>query len=107
MQPRTAAIAIDGGDLPLGGGLLALIRPALATLEPGGVLAILSSCPSVRLDLPSWCRLERHEYLGQERGESDSDRHFVARGRFGHHRPIQTSPLDPSRPLRTADLVAL
>ena len=26
---RLAAAAVDGGDLPLGGGLLALVRPAL------------------------------------------------------------------------------
>jgi hypothetical protein len=37
-----AVIAIDGGELSLGGGLLALIRPALNALEPDGMLAIVS-----------------------------------------------------------------
>jgi hypothetical protein len=36
----TVAVAIDAGDLPMGGGLLALVRPALALLQPGGVLAL-------------------------------------------------------------------
>jgi len=73
-----AAVAIDGGELPLGGGLLALIRPAIATLEPGGVLAVLSRAPSVAHDLPSWCRVERHKYLGCEDG-----RHLIERGTLG------------------------
>jgi len=51
----TAAVAVDGGDLPLGGGLLALVRPALELLEPGGVLAILSRARPVAEDLPAWC----------------------------------------------------
>ncbi len=39
MENDNAALAIDGGELPLGGGLLALVRPGLELLEPGGVLA--------------------------------------------------------------------
>lgn len=73
-----AAIAIDGGELPLGGGLLALIRPAIAALEPGGVLVVLSTAASVAHDLPSWCRVERHKYLGHEDG-----RHLIERGTLG------------------------
>ena len=49
-----SVVAVDGGDLPLGGGLFALLRPALSLLPPGGQLALLSSAPSVAQDLPSW-----------------------------------------------------
>jgi hypothetical protein len=73
-----AAVAIDGGDLELGGGLLALLRPALRTLAPGGVLLVRSSSPGVAEDLPAWCRLERHEYVG-----SDGTGHYVRRGAPG------------------------
>jgi len=73
-----ATIAIEGGELPLGGGLLALIRPAIAALEPGGVLAVLSRAASVAHDLSSWCRVERHKYLGFENG-----RHLIERGSLG------------------------
>ena len=59
-------VAIDGGDLPLGGGLLALLRPALALLQPGGQVALISSAPAVAQDLPAWCRVEHHDYLGAE-----------------------------------------
>jgi hypothetical protein len=82
------AVAIDGGDLPLGGGLLALVRPALQLVPPGGVVAVRSSSPSVRHDLPSWCRLERHEYRGCERDPDGRDRHLIARGSFGVPRAL-------------------
>ncbi|MFN8642137.1 MAG: hypothetical protein U0802_10950 [Candidatus Binatia bacterium] len=64
MSDGVAAAAVDGGGLALGGGLLALLRPALDRLAPGGVLALLSSAPALRDDLPAWCRLEQHRYLG-------------------------------------------
>jgi TusA-related sulfurtransferase len=89
---KAAAIAIDGGDLPLGGGLLALLRPALDATAPGGVVALLSSSAAVRQDLPSWCRFERHEYLGCE-AHGDRDRHLIQRGVFGV--PLSTAPEMP------------
>src|SRR5262249_53729873 len=82
MSAELAVIAVDCGALPVGGGLLALLRPALHELEAGGLLAVLSSAPSVREDLPSWCRAERHEYLGVETIANGVDRHLIARGEF-------------------------
>jgi TusA-related sulfurtransferase len=92
MSDPVAAIAIDGGDLPLGGGLLALVRPALDALQPGGLLAILSSDPGLSQDLPSWCRAQRHEYLGVEAFE-DGERHLIARGDFSVPTLTPASPL--------------
>jgi TusA-related sulfurtransferase len=91
-----AAIAVDGGDLALGGGLLSLVRPALTLLEPEGVLAILSRSGSVAEDLESWCRAERHEYLGAEPVDDRTTRHLVRRGRFG----VQRAPIDRELPAR-------
>ena len=82
MSAEVGAMAVDGGELPLGGGLLALVRPALDELEAGGVLAVLSRSSSVREDLPSWCRAERHEYLGVEATADGIDRHLIVRGAF-------------------------
>ena len=57
MNPETTiAVAIDAGELPMGGELLSLIRPALQLLEPGGVLAINSCCDRLQDDLSVWCR---------------------------------------------------
>jgi hypothetical protein len=80
---HSAAIALDGGDLALGGGLFAILRPALELLAPGGVVALRSSSASVRHDLPSWCRLERHAYLGCEAQQDGNEVHFIGRGSFG------------------------
>ncbi|HEY2093541.1 MAG TPA: ferritin-like domain-containing protein [Thermoanaerobaculia bacterium] len=88
-----AAIAVDGGDLPLGGGLLALVRPALTLLEPDGVLAILSRSGSASVDLASWCRAERHEYLGAEEAGNGTTRHLLKRGRFGVQRTESSDEL--------------
>jgi hypothetical protein len=79
MSPALAVIAIEGGDLPLGGGLLALVRPALALLDEGGVLALLSTNADLDQDLPSWCRAERHEYLGAELTADGKRRHLIGR----------------------------
>jgi len=59
-EAQLAAIAVDGGDLPLGGGLLALVRPALSALEPGGVLAV-SRDRGVCAKISSWCRADRDD----------------------------------------------
>jgi hypothetical protein len=80
---RAAAVAIEGGDLALGGGLLALLRPALWLLEPGGVLALLSTQPSVGEDLPTFCRMEHHRYLGAEALPDGRTRHLLVRGPLG------------------------
>jgi TusA-related sulfurtransferase len=78
-----AAGAVNAGELPLGGGLLSLVRPALEPLEPGGVLAVLSTNATVAQDLPSWCRTEGHTYLGHEAISESVTRHLVKRGPLG------------------------
>src|SRR3954447_15513759 len=90
MVQELAVIAVDGGELSLGGGLLALMRPALLALEPEGALAVLSRSAELRHDLPSWCRSERHEYLGCEPIADGIDRHLISRGSFSA--AVTTSP---------------
>ena len=80
MHHENAALAIDGGDLPLGGGLLALIRPGLDLLAPGGVLAVNSTNQALLADLPRWCQLQHHEYLERQQSDQGYDRHLIARG---------------------------
>jgi TusA-related sulfurtransferase len=77
------AIAVDGGDLPLGGGLLALLRPALSALPPGGVVVVRSTCPELGRELVSWCRVERHDWLGTEELGPGCAQHMVRRGTLG------------------------
>ena len=104
MSAPAGVIAVDGGDLSLGGGLLALVRPALTRLEEGGVLAVLSRNRDVHHDLPSWCRAERHEYLGAEEVGNDKHRHLISRGRFAPRLPRfeERTPLRAQEPLTSA-----
>jgi TusA-related sulfurtransferase len=97
VKATLAAVAIDGGALALGGGLLALLRPALDRLAPEGVLAVLSSSASVREDLPSWCRLERHAYLGLETTADGRDRHLVQRRGSSLRPPLSEAARLPER----------
>ena len=80
----TAAVAIDAGELPMGGGLLALVRPALQLLEPGGVLAVNSLRDGLQDDISVWCKVQQHEYLGHEDATgaegSTTTRHLIRRG---------------------------
>jgi hypothetical protein len=105
------AIAIDGGDLRLGGGLLALLRPALARVEPGGVVAVLSRERSVREDLASFCRVERHEYLGHQRTADECDQLLVRRGELGSLRGPRevgiTLPRRGSGEVTSADMLRM
>ncbi len=75
-----ASIAVEGGDLSLGEGLLAIIRPALDLMEPGGVIAVLSCSRQTEEDLSTWCRIERHEFLGCEEISEGKFRHLIRRG---------------------------
>jgi len=69
----------DGGDLDCGSGLVLLIREHMLGVPEGGVLEMRSREPTVRDDLPPWCRMVGHEYLGAlEAG--DHVRYFVRRG---------------------------
>lgn len=69
----------DGGDLDCGSGLVLLIREHMATVPEGGVLEMRSREPTVRDDLPPWCRMVGHEFLGELAG-SGCARYFVRKG---------------------------
>lgn len=54
----------DGGDLDCGSGLVLLIRENMLQVPVGGILEMLSREPTVADDLPPWCRMVGHDYLG-------------------------------------------
>lgn len=69
----------DGGDLDCGSGLILLIRENMMQTPVGGVLEMRSVEPTVADDLPPWCRMVGHEYLGKMAGDGYM-RYFVRRG---------------------------
>lgn len=70
----------DGGDLDCGSGLLLIIKKNMDPLAVGGVLEIRSREASVEGDLPAWCRMVKHEFLGLADGEGGYKRYFVKKG---------------------------
>ncbi|MEZ5066903.1 MAG: OsmC family protein [bacterium] len=78
----------DGGDLDCGSGLVLLIRDNMLQVPEGGVLEMRSREPTVAADLPPWCRMVGHEYLGASVVRSGDGipapagtaRYFVRRG---------------------------
>jgi hypothetical protein len=69
----------DGGDLDCGSGLVLLIRENMLAVPERGVLELRSREVTVRSDLPPWCRMVGHEYLGSVEGAAFT-RYFVRRG---------------------------
>jgi 5-methyltetrahydropteroyltriglutamate--homocysteine methyltransferase len=80
-HPYRAAASFDGGDLDCGNGLLLLIRKHIDPLEPGQLLEIQSSEPTVKGDLPAWCRLTGNQLVSQIE-LADRVSFLVAKGRF-------------------------
>ncbi|GHI01542.1 sulfurtransferase TusA family protein [Neobacillus kokaensis] len=69
----------DGGDLDCGSGLLLIIKKAMDPLESGQILEVRSRERTVAEDLPAWCRMVNHEFLGSEPADNTT-RYFIAKG---------------------------
>ncbi|OWK39075.1 hypothetical protein [Fimbriiglobus ruber] len=66
-DPEPAA-RVEGGPLGVADGLLMLIRETADALPAGSVVAVRTSHPTVEHDLPAWCRIMSHSYLGSVAG---------------------------------------
>lgn len=75
LQP---AALFDGGDLDCGSGLILLIRENMLRVQVDEILEMRSREPTVADDLPPWCRMVGHEYLGSLSGEGFV-RYFIRR----------------------------
>jgi TusA-related sulfurtransferase/uncharacterized OsmC-like protein len=69
----------DGGDLDCGSGLVLLIRENMLQTPEDGILEMRSREPTVADDLPPWCRMAGHVYLGKTAGNGYM-RYFVRKG---------------------------
>lgn len=58
---------LDGGDLGCAR-LLILLRDHAARLPPGAIVHLTTSDPVAPIDLPAWCRMTKHAYLGPVAG---------------------------------------
>lgn len=102
----TSDASCFGGELDCGSGLLMLIRAGLDRLEPGQVLEVVSTEPTVWHDLPAWCRVNAHPLQGAV-PDGDRTRYYIQKGTVskGEARPdwgVQI-PLRNGKELDTAD----
>ena len=75
--PERPDAICEGGDLDCGSGLLLIIREAMTPLPGGGIMEVRSNDSSVAVDLPAWCRLVGHTFLGSKPGAGRSTSHFL------------------------------
>lgn len=81
---------VDGGDRACGELLMVLAAHALG-LVPGTRLRLIATDPAAVVDLPAWCHLTGHDYLGT--GRQDDDRpHYDLRT------ATNSRATDPARP---------
>jgi tRNA 2-thiouridine synthesizing protein A len=63
VTPVPGPVVIDGGDRACIALLLEL-RARISGLSPGTVIHLIASDPAAPIDLPAWCHLTGHAYLG-------------------------------------------
>ena len=61
--PTSPALVLDGGDRRCVQLLLEL-RPLTLQAAPGTVIHVRTTDPAAPIDLPAWCHLTGHTYLG-------------------------------------------
>jgi tRNA 2-thiouridine synthesizing protein A len=62
-RPAQQPVVIDGGDRSCVGLLLEL-RTHIAGLPAGTLIHLIATDPAAPIDLPAWCHLTGHAYLG-------------------------------------------
>ena len=90
-HPFAPDASFDGGDLDCGGGLLLLIRRHIDPLDPGALLEIRSTEPTVEVELPAWCRLTGNELVAWTK-HGDQRSYLVSKG------PLAPRPASPPTP---------
>lgn len=94
--PRSDSVVslrvIDGGDRACGELLLVLAARA-RQLPPGSQIRLLASDPAAPLDIPAWCHLTGHHYLGL--GTDGFDRAY-----YDIRTTAEPAPTDQNQPWR-------
>jgi tRNA 2-thiouridine synthesizing protein A len=90
VDAQVTPVVLDGGDRRC---VLLLIelRKLITTLPPGAVVHLIATDPAAPLDLPAWCHLTGHGYLGPVPGERPTYAVEVA---------AAATPTDAQRPWR-------
>ena len=55
------------------------LRRHLDEVPVGGVLAVVATDVAARTDVPAWCRMTGHDYVGEDAAEDGTPRYAVRR----------------------------
>ena len=60
---------------------LPVLRLAVAVedVAVGEVLGVVATDPATRVDVPAWCRMRGHEFVGSDEADDGTPRHLVRR----------------------------
>ena len=48
-------------------------------VAPGQVIGVVSTDAAARHDVPAWCRMREHEYVGEDTADDGTPRYLVRR----------------------------
>lgn len=92
-------VHVDGGDLGCAR-LLVLLRARARDLDPGTVVHLTTADPVAPIDLPAWCRMTGHGYLGPVDARTDAD--GTVRTTYAVEVGAAPRATDPDRPWHLA-----
>lgn len=100
--PAPAAdITLDGTGL-LCVALLLRLRAAIAHAGPGTVVHVIATDPAAPLDLPAWCHMTGHHYLGPVLDDRDRSVDDKDRGVYALRLSAEARPTRPDAPWHSA-----
>lgn len=71
-------IELDCRDQPCPRPIIELAR-SIDTIAVGELLAVVARDPAARHDVPAWCRMREHAYVGEETAADGVPRYVVRR----------------------------
>lgn len=89
--PAAGVVVLDGGDLGCAR-LLVLLRRRVLELAAGTVVHLVTTDPVAPIDLPAWCHMTGHRYLGVVEGPG--------RPTYAVEVAEHAAPTDPAFPWR-------
>ncbi len=51
----------------------------MVDIEVGDIIAVVADDTAARVDIPAWCRMREHEFVGSDSASDDSPRYLVRR----------------------------
>ena len=79
-EPTSPALELDcrGMRCPLP---VIRLANAIGDVEVGQVVAVAAEDAAARSDVPAWCRMRKHEYVGEDTAPDGTPRYLVRRMR--------------------------